>query len=117
MPVCEETCTKHRQNQFAKSFVAITSASVIKIGVLQGIWKHEVLNQLWLGSSFSKNVQEEVNILVFRISLPPQISGDRKLHQKQSHVPDVARFWHRYVCRLRTQIQPVKLQTWIRLTD
>lgn len=33
------------------------------------MWKHEVLKQLWLSLTFLKNVQEEVNILVFRINL------------------------------------------------
>lgn len=95
MSVCEEICTKHRQNQFAKLFVAITSATLIKIGILQGIWKHEVLKELWFGSNFSKNVQEDVNILVFRISLPQQISRGCKLHKNQSHVSQVVHFWQR----------------------
>lgn len=117
MPLCEETCTKHRQNQFAKLFVAITSPGLIKIGVLWGIWKHELLKQLWFGSNFSKNVQEKVNIRVFRISLPQQIIRGCKLPQNQSHVSVLAHFWHRQTHRLRAQIQPVELQTWLCLTD
>lgn len=89
MPVRRETCTKRRQNQLAKSFVAVTSTALVKIGILQGLWKHKVLGQLWTGST---NAQEEVNILVFRIILPQQISRGCKPHQTQSCVSDVVHF-------------------------
>lgn len=110
MPVCTETCTKHRQSQFSKLFVAITSSVLIKIGIYRGMWKHEILKQLWLGLTSLKNVQEEVNIPIFRINLQLQISKGCKLHQNQPHVSHVGHFWHRLTCRLCTQKQPVKLQ-------
>lgn len=59
------------------------------------MWKHEILKQLWFCLTSLKNVEEEVNILIFRINLPPQISKGYKLPQNQPHVSPVGHFWQR----------------------
>lgn len=59
------------------------------------MWKHDILKQLWLSLTPLKNIQEEVNILILRINLLPQISKGCKLHPNQPHISHVGHFWHR----------------------